>query len=1479
MDTQRDMDRCYLHFEINGQPTFFSSRFEGVKPEAEWVIPTRAEGDEHWEYIGPIVNGTYEHPKGWNDLSWDRQMHLFDVDGKQLYYSTLGFNGIPSHAYLTVEDLIADTNRWFYSGERRHAGTYADPKDIDEVTWPGAIHVATDSMRQFYHRSLMEGAPHDFPAPAPGVSNSYWAYVDVVGQPGTYIAPKERDETTWKGAIHATPADRGYARVYYESKVDGPPPGGGRAFPTHDESNEYWQYIGRDVHDGTLLDPKSTTEFTWPGAIHAAPENGYVRFFRSNFLGTHPPENGWTFPSAGSTNAEWTLVNTSRHTGTYADPKPWNDWTWPGAIHNHRYNGAHWYFKAKKEGIPSANNWVYPTSPSSNEHWEYLSTERFAGNYDSPKDLSDPTFPGAIHAHSNAVDGKRYYFKSLMAGVPADMRVQYPEQGAENEYFTYLGSTSSPGTYDTPRSWSELTWPGRVYRYEINGKILYFTALQNGTPSEHGWYYPTTATSNQHWSLLAESAHAGNFQDPKDWTDVTWPGAMHADTQAGTLHYYAARHGGIPSDLGVVYPVGAQDNEQWHFIAIGKHPGTWSEPKDQDEPTWPGAIHIKRIGQSRVYYSSRNDGIPSEQGWPYPADTINDKNWVYEGTGNHEGTYSDPHKWDEPTWPGAIHAYKQADMRAYFVSRIGGVPSKTHAYYPTTQSSNPQWEYKGSGRHSGAAADAKDWDEFSWPGALHYSTVNARRVLFASKNEGVPSQNGWKYPQTEEDDANWTFAGQAHAGTFADPRHWNEPTLPGAKHYSLINKIAYFYTAKFTGNAALHNWYFPDDKASNSHWTYAGQHYGTFDDPRTREDPVWPGAITRMDNAGEERCYEARKDGSPTDAGWTLPASGSSNEHWIDKGRHAGTLADPKNLNEPTWPGAIHRAITPDGTYFYTSRFAGTPSNENRPYPSGDTSNASWTHLAYWRETAPGINDFSRPFIQYTWATAHNAYLNSIKEQLERGIRGFMLDLHPTHSIGGTPYLALCHGEDGGLCIDSNKENDEFAKTLNDVYLPFLKANPSAVITLILESYANREQFENDLKKVTPEFLAMVFDPGDYATNTWPLLAEMIRRNKRVVILADRTESSGRFDINGLNVHVLKSGEAAVENTYDLASLLDHDWECKTRDINRPLNTPQASDSKGWPRLFIMNQFHAFGSSQAHAGDVDNNLTWLQRRVLDECLPVAERNPNYIAVDYNQVGDTLAYAAALSQGGIYFYERANADRGGDTVCVLPALHNHDLQLPAYGCENDEIKSVQLAGVARGTRILLFDSPSASKSDDFTYIDVKKVIPINSTLTINSLETSYANADVAVYDFHNNNLRGKVSRIIVGFTPENDDFSTAEIVFHEGNYATENIVCTVPFHQSDRFKMGPGNSFGCDNDEIRSATIVRAKKGSAISLVGSPNGTFNEGKAAVTVLRDIIEPKGIPSFNQSYEDDFIKVEVTGGGNLDGKISYGYFTPAQ
>ncbi|MCX4219219.1 MULTISPECIES: hypothetical protein [Pseudomonas] len=516
-------------------------------------------------------------------------------------------------------------------------------------------------------------------------------------------------------------------------------------------------------------------------------------------------------------------------------------------------------------------------------------------------------------------------------------------------------------------------------------------------------------------------------------------------------------------------------------------------------------------------------------------------------------------------------------------------------------------------------------------------------------------------------------------------------------------------------------------------------------------------------------------------------------------------------------------------------------------------------------ETAPGITDFKKPFNEYSWVTAHNGYLDDMRTQLNRGVRGFMLDLHPGNLTGGADAY-LCHTGEKGTC--DIRSDMKFADALNNVFLPYLRSNPNAVVTLLLENLVERAAFNNAMNRV-PGLADWVFDPKAYPnTRTWPTLEQMIGSGKRLVIVTDR--NAGEYNVNGKTINVLQDSQWESQNYWDLGiTSLKHEWSCPSRWTNyHP--TVSVTGFTQWPRLFVMNQFHGWGATSLHAGSTDNNLTWLERRVDNHCASALGKRtaPSFLTIDFNQTGDAFPYAAALTQGGFYFYSKNNVDKTGDSVCVVPAGQDLDFSLPARGCENDEARSLELRGIAKGTRLSVYDSSGGNTSDDYTFVDVKRDIGINESVKLGSFEANFESADIKVTHVRNNGLDGKISRISIGKSPAPGDFRDASVVFYEGNSATENVVCTVNLATTRTFNF----SGDCDNDEARSAKVVKAKGGSSFMVYGNKNVNENQGYARVDFISDITTPVIIGSFERSYDAGAYRVIRGGPSNtLDGKVS--------
>ncbi|TDV59864.1 hypothetical protein [Pseudomonas sp. LP_7_YM] len=509
------------------------------------------------------------------------------------------------------------------------------------------------------------------------------------------------------------------------------------------------------------------------------------------------------------------------------------------------------------------------------------------------------------------------------------------------------------------------------------------------------------------------------------------------------------------------------------------------------------------------------------------------------------------------------------------------------------------------------------------------------------------------------------------------------------------------------------------------------------------------------------------------------------------------------------------------------------------------------------------------PFDRLSWVTTHNSYekinqnFREIPQQLDDGVRGFMLDLYHDEKYSDSEAIRVCHKK---ICYGS------FANQLGNEILPFLKKNRSEVVTLFLETYVTRDQLQKFLHSF-PQVADVAFNPDNFPAASWPTHGQMAQKNQRLIIFTDRSEVAGTYTVSGRPIKVLFDQDWLVQNHWKTlgaaASSISaaHDFSCPTRWTSLPLSTVkvEARTGKQWNRLFLMNQFHYATSTTADSATYDNNLTWLMRRTAN-----CGTTPNFIGINNYRNGDTLPYTQALSQGGIYLWERNNASTAGDTVCVIPR-RAQTLRLPANGCENDEARSLSLTGIDKGTRITLFDNPSGNRADDHLIIDVIRDIGIHEKVVVGTLEQSRTtDAYRAVY-VRNNGLAGKVSRVEIGTTPT--DFSDASIALYEGNNAEQNLDCVVPFHYTHNVRM-KRNGFGCSNDEIRSARIVKAKAGTEFTLTGHPEGSSGQGRTHVMVLRDITTPVVIPSFNRSYRDVNVKVTNHGQG-IDGKISFGYF----
>merc|ERR1719330_1195618 len=110
----------------------------------------------------------------------------------------------------------------------------------------------------------------------------------------------------------------------------------------------------------------------------------------------------------------------------------------------------------------------------------------------------------------------------------------------------------------------------------------------------------------------------------------------------------------------------------------------------------------------------------------------------------------------------------------------------------------------------------------------------------------------------------------------------------------------------------------------------------------------------------------------------------------------------------------------------------------------------------------------------------------------------------------------------------------------------------------------------------------------------------------------------------------------------------------------------------------------------------------------------------------------------MNQGGVIFYEGNSASQ--NIVCGLAVGKKREVQGGNEGCENDEARSARFLNVPAGTNLVVFDSPSKDKQDDFTSITVKTDIGQDGQV-VSSFESSFSNTYFNVVSFRNNGLDG------------------------------------------------------------------------------------------------------------------------------------------
>ena len=223
------------------------------------------------------------------------------------------------------------------------------------------------------------------------------------------------------------------------------------------------------------------------------------------------------------------------------------------------------------------------------------------------------------------------------------------------------------------------------------------------------------------------------------------------------------------------------------------------------------------------------------------------------------------------------------------------------------------------------------------------------------------------------------------------------------------------------------------------------------------------------------------------------------------------------------------------------------------------------------------------------WIPPNQGY--RLWRQLEDGVRGFMLDVH--EQDGET---LLCHG----ICPLGRRP---FVEALVELRT-FMDCHPAEVITLILESYVDEE-------RTTAAFDAAGLLPYLHAQSVdapWPTLRTMVERGRRMVVLTQRSDATQPWH----------------HDAY--AHGWDNPYAARTpEDLRCGVGRGSADNA-----LFILNHFLTAPVAMRSLAEMVNHDPFLGEQVR-RCRDEAGQLPNFVAVDFYDVGDLFAVVDLLNR--------------------------------------------------------------------------------------------------------------------------------------------------------------------------------------------------------------------------------------------------------
>lgn len=248
----------------------------------------------------------------------------------------------------------------------------------------------------------------------------------------------------------------------------------------------------------------------------------------------------------------------------------------------------------------------------------------------------------------------------------------------------------------------------------------------------------------------------------------------------------------------------------------------------------------------------------------------------------------------------------------------------------------------------------------------------------------------------------------------------------------------------------------------------------------------------------------------------------------------------------------------------------------------------------------------AKKYNEVTSVMTHNAFNNSddgftltnqthgIAQQLNDGVRGLMLDVYDIDGV-----ISVYHGFE----ILGTEPLSEDLGEIKD----FLDNNSNEVISIIFESHVTALDIENELTSAG----LMPYLHHQTLGEEWPTLQEMINANERLVIFSESNDGSA----SQTWYHYAWAHTFDTNYSYSLPT----DFDCG-------VNRGDISNS-----LYLVNHWitSAVGTGDIIQANIVNPNPFLINR-LEQCQSETGRQPNFIGIDFYEIGGAFEAAEILN---------------------------------------------------------------------------------------------------------------------------------------------------------------------------------------------------------------------------------------------------------